>query len=318
MRIYHVSILGCKYDVRFEYDKRTFDVIDRTFIISDSKNSFDEKFDVKRADAIMVCDDIKGNHPTFEEVDDRLTDAGFEIKEYDREDKAHDVIYTHPSGVTAIVDFVPGGLITYFDYEIKESVCEVHNKDWFGIKGAKYIYHGDWADPEIQYDGMSLNYFDVEEFLLDEYREEHPEDKNDKGFDDWMKMPEQKSSIQSALDDLVQGGCGTPLDEYDRDEEVIGDYMVEDSSDEELTDKLNSIQFKPDENDIATTLQIDEKDVELVDEKIDDGCDDDENKYVMCRVFNIKYNGSSYTAKFYYGDITEDVGYVDVRQDKSM
>lgn len=91
------------------------------------------------------------------------------------------------------------------------------NEDWFGIKGAKFIYHGDWADPEVQYDGISLNYFDVENILLDEYRELYPDDRNDKGFDNWMALPENKRSIQNALDDLVQGGCGEPIDESSDD-----------------------------------------------------------------------------------------------------
>ena len=86
------------------------------------------------------------------------------------------------------------------------------NEDWFGIKNAKFIYHGDWNDPEVQYDGVSLNYYDIEDILLDEYREEHPEDKNDKGFDKWMALPKTKSSIQSALDILVQCGAGKPIE----------------------------------------------------------------------------------------------------------
>ena len=86
------------------------------------------------------------------------------------------------------------------------------DKGWFGIKNAKFIYHGDWNDPEVQYDGVSLNYYDIEDILLDEYREEHPEDKNDKGFDNWMALPKTKSSIQSALDILVQSGAGKPIE----------------------------------------------------------------------------------------------------------
>lgn len=113
-----------------------------------------------------------------------------------------------------------------YEVMLQNNYDESHNGDWFGILGAKYIYHGDWADPEIHYDGVSLNYNDVEDMLLAEYREEHPEDRNDDGFDDWMALPETKSSIQSALDDLVQGGCGEPLDEYDRDDEIMGDYMI--------------------------------------------------------------------------------------------
>ena len=78
------------------------------------------------------------------------------------------------------------------------------DEGWFGIKNAKFIYHGDWNDPEVQYD--------IEDILLDEYREEHPEDKNDKGFDKWMALPKTKSSIQSALDILVQCGAGKPIE----------------------------------------------------------------------------------------------------------
>lgn len=58
---------------------------------------------------------------------------------------------------------------------------------WFDVPGAKFIYHGDWSDPEVQYMGFSFNYWDIEEGLLEVYREEHPEDKDEKGFDAWMK-----------------------------------------------------------------------------------------------------------------------------------
>ena len=106
-----------------------------------------------------------------------------------------------------------------------EPIDESNKNDWFGVKGARFIYHGDWNDPEVQYDGVSLNYWDVEAILLDEYREEHPEAKNDKGFDDWMALPSTKNSIQSALDILVQGGCGKPLDDDDEDEEAISENI---------------------------------------------------------------------------------------------
>lgn len=83
-------------------------------------------------------------------------------------------------------------------------VPKKHREDWFGIKGARFIYHGDWSDPEIEYDGITIPYWDVESWLLDIYREEHPEDRNDDGFDEWMAQPEQKSEIQSALDCIAQ------------------------------------------------------------------------------------------------------------------
>lgn len=64
---------------------------------------------------------------------------------------------------------------------------ESSKDNWFDIPDAKFIYHGDWSDPEVIYRGISLNYYDIEAGLLDVYREDHPEDRNDKGFDRWMK-----------------------------------------------------------------------------------------------------------------------------------
>lgn len=57
----------------------------------------------------------------------------------------------------------------------------------YGIYGIHMIYHGDWADPEIYYKGKSYNYYAVEDTLVEEYRDEHPEDKNDDGFVAWCK-----------------------------------------------------------------------------------------------------------------------------------
>ena len=56
---------------------------------------------------------------------------------------------------------------------------------WFGIPGAKFIYHGDWSDPEIQYKGFSINYWDVTDGLYNTWKEENP-DKDEKEFDKWM------------------------------------------------------------------------------------------------------------------------------------
>lgn len=64
---------------------------------------------------------------------------------------------------------------------------ESSKNNWFDIPDAKFIYHGDWSDPEVVYRGISLNYYDIEAGLLDVYREDHPEDRNDRGFDKWMK-----------------------------------------------------------------------------------------------------------------------------------
>lgn len=80
---------------------------------------------------------------------------------------------------------------------------------WHDIPGAKYIYHGDWSDPEVTYKGFSFSLYDIEEGFLDEYREEHPEDKNDRGFDDWFDtLGGPNGAIASELDDLCYSALG--------------------------------------------------------------------------------------------------------------
>lgn len=78
------------------------------------------------------------------------------------------------------------------------------SKWWFDVPGAKFIDNGDWSDPEVQYMGFVLNYWDVEKGLLEDYREEFPEDKNDRGFDAWMaKQGGQNGLMHRHLENLA-------------------------------------------------------------------------------------------------------------------
>jgi hypothetical protein len=51
--------------------------------------------------------------------------------------------------------------------ESKKPMKKAQKKEqwWFDIPGAKYIYHGDWSDPEVVYKGFSLNYWDIQDGL---------------------------------------------------------------------------------------------------------------------------------------------------------
>lgn len=77
---------------------------------------------------------------------------------------------------------------------------ESSKDNWFGIPDAKFIYNGDWADPEVEYRGVTLNYWSIEEGLLNVYREDHPEDRKDRGFDKWMK--ENPRAVECELEML--------------------------------------------------------------------------------------------------------------------
>lgn len=97
--------------------------------------------------------------------------------------------------------------------EVSESKKKVTSSDdnWMGVPNAKFVYHGDWSDPEIVYNGFSINYFDVEGVFLDEYREENPDDKNDDGFDEWFKNQDPQR-VQGVLDDSVYAYYGDQIE----------------------------------------------------------------------------------------------------------
>lgn len=60
-----------------------------------------------------------------------------------------------------------------------------------GIKDIKFVWHGEWADPELIYKGHSFNYWEVEDALWGEYVEQECKGKADKGndyeFASWLK-----------------------------------------------------------------------------------------------------------------------------------
>ena len=41
-----------------------------------------------------------------------------------------------------------------------------------GIRGIQFIWHGTNSDPELSYDGKTVNYWDVEDTLWEQYKDE--------------------------------------------------------------------------------------------------------------------------------------------------
>ena len=131
---------------------------------------------------------------------------------------------------------------------MKKRKSRTHSKDaekwWFDIPGAKFIYHGDWNDPEVDYKGVSLNYYDIEMGLLDLYRDEHPEDKNDKGFDKWMAdhREEIRSELELLYDAEMEYKENNPEERYD--EETYTGRM------DRVKDKIRDIVGDKDADDV--------------------------------------------------------------------
>ena len=49
----------------------------------------------------------------------------------------------------------------------KHSINESYAGNYRGVDGVKHIWHGEWADPEVEYDGKLVNYWDIDEYMQD-------------------------------------------------------------------------------------------------------------------------------------------------------
>lgn len=75
---------------------------------------------------------------------------------------------------------------------MKKSDC------YYGIYPLRFVYHGEWADPEIVYKGHTFNYWNVENFLWEICKEEDP----DAFFEDWVHT--NKKRIKEYLNELIE------------------------------------------------------------------------------------------------------------------
>lgn len=60
---------------------------------------------------------------------------------------------------------------------MKKSEC------WYGIWPIKFIWRGPWDDPQLKYKGYLFNYYDVERYFLEVWKEEGEEGY----FGPWME-----------------------------------------------------------------------------------------------------------------------------------
>lgn len=88
-----------------------------------------------------------------------------------------------------------------------------NSKDTYrGVPGSTYIWHGEWADPEIWWDGVELNATDVEDSLWYAYKddcEDNGEEPTEDGYESWLEEM-GTDYIASTLDDLAWAAQGNP------------------------------------------------------------------------------------------------------------
>lgn len=83
-----------------------------------------------------------------------------------------------------------------------------------GAEEIEYVFHNEWSDPELIYDGKSFNYWDIEEALWGEFCEIVSEDtglsvmdidSNMSDYDDAFDLFVQDNAV-GYLEDCIFGG----------------------------------------------------------------------------------------------------------------
>ena len=78
--------------------------------------------------------------------------------------------------------------------------------NWYGIPGIKFIYHGDWSDPEIECEGLVYGIYDtgIEDAMFAELKEELGREPTDAEFQKYMQ--DNGDNIKSDLSMFVPTG----------------------------------------------------------------------------------------------------------------
>lgn len=74
---------------------------------------------------------------------------------------------------------------------------------WLGIRGIRYINHGEWSDPELQYRNKFVNYWAVEDWAYYAIKEENLNPDDPEVFEKWCK--ENAQSIKDTI--LEMANC---------------------------------------------------------------------------------------------------------------
>ena len=79
-----------------------------------------------------------------------------------------------------------------------------NKKYFYGIYGIEFVWHGAWADPELVWHKKSFNYYDLENMLYSDFKEEFPNGGDD-DFEKWVKKNSylSKEYLQILLDNKI-------------------------------------------------------------------------------------------------------------------
>ena len=122
----------------------------------------------------------------------------------------------------------------------KHNINESYSGNYRGVEGVKHIWHGEWADPEVEYDGKLVNYWDIDEYMQD------MADSNGINIEDTEALNQFCIDNADAVKQYIMDN-GQPIDD---DEEETDWASYEDDEEEDLDEcdnnvvRLNESQLK--------------------------------------------------------------------------
>ena len=148
--------------------------------------------------------------------------------------------------------------------DLKES-RKNNKQNYRGVPEIEFVYHGEWADPELIYKGKSFNFWDIEGGLWEDFLEEHTEYKDsDSGNADTEREFTEyvRDRATDYLDDVIAGGYfNESLTESTSDtfqnlsdkevERLYKEFKAKGMTEDEIFDEIYAIDCsKDDEEDL--------------------------------------------------------------------
>ena len=65
--------------------------------------------------------------------------------------------------------------MTLSELKAVADILDIYNEkkpDWFDIPGIKFIWHNEWSDPELQYEGKLVSCTDVQDTMWERFYED--------------------------------------------------------------------------------------------------------------------------------------------------
>lgn len=110
-------------------------------------------------------------------------------------------------------------LISNIAKQVKKAILESDNT-WRGVPGTQFIWHGEWSDPEIIYNDISLNGNEIEDALWNNYVEdckETGEKPTDDGYEEWIKNEDLEGILGDYAYAAIESKKQEVIDQAQRD-----------------------------------------------------------------------------------------------------